>query len=311
MSYIANGRSYGMFEKQALSPLDDVTDTYTLNYRPGQSGAILVVLNGVVQEPGNSYNLIEGGRKIKFASPPAASPGTTLYVLYMGRELSIPTVAGNFPYHLQAVALNNEAVYTLAPDLPITPVEAALLVFADGLLQSPGHHYDLVGKDVIFRTPPADGTRLEFYLTGIERTETLTVDDGTITPQKLNLGYLPLPAPGVHTFNGMAHSAIAPSDFVVCKYMKIGKAIRIRLMFTVTFGGTPDSILRITLPPGFENDGTGLLTGSVTLSTPSVEETGIIRWGALNSFDIKRQGGVDYVLGTPWTVEVAFEFETI
>jgi hypothetical protein len=298
MSYISRGNPYGFFEKQTFSP-DGILDTFTLNYRPGQSGALLVVYGGAIQEPGTSYILIDGGRKIKFTFIPEA--GQLLYVLYLGRELSIPTVSGNYPIHETAIGDGLNTHFTL----PVTPAEAALMVYIDGILKGFGEHWTLVGNQVAFITPPLVGAKIDFYIHGVERLDVSTVDDGSITASKLNLFYLPF-TPSIITFNGMNHTT--PS-FTVSKFLPLGNFVKLRLLFSTTFSDVPHNTVRFTLPTGYENDGSGLVSGSVTLSNSSTLETGILRWGSLNSIDIKRQNNIDYTVGDAWTFEIALDYD--
>lgn len=298
MSYLSRGTSYGLFEKQTLSP-DGVKDTFNLNYRPGQNGAILVVYSGVIQEPGTSYNLIDGGRKIVFSSPPEGSE--TLYILYLGRELSVPTVAGNYPVHETAIGDGINAEFTL----PVTPAEPALMVYANGILKNHAIDWTLSGNQVVFSVAPEENTKLDFYIHGVERSDLVTVDNASITPSKLNLPYIPY-TPAIVTFNGMSRST---PTFTVSKFMPLGNHVKLRMLFSTTFGDTPHNTVRFTLPDGYENDGTGLVAGTVTLSTGEFFELGILRWGGLNSIDIKRPQGAYFTVGDEWTFEIVMEYD--
>lgn len=300
MSYLSRGTAYGLFEKQVLTP-DSVKDTFTLNYRPGQSSAILVIYAGVIQEPGISYNLAEGGRKIKFAFVPEVEQ--TLYVLYLGRELSIPAVAGNYPVHETAIGDNINASFTLS----VTPVEPALMVYVNGTLKHHSTDWTLNANQVVFSVPPAVGAKIDFYIHGVERTDLITVDDASVTASKLNLSYVPY-IPSIITFNGMNRT---DPQFSVAKYMPLGNFVRLRILFTTTFGDTPDNTVRFTLPVGYENDGSGLVAGTVTISTANALETGVLRWGGLNSIDIKRANGVDFTVGEEWTFEIVMDYDLI
>lgn len=300
MSYLSRGSAYGLFEKQTLTP-DGVKDTFTLNYRPGQSSALLVIYAGVIQEPGSSYNLIQGGRKIKFSFVPDA--GEILYVIYLGRELSIPAVAGNYPVHETAVGDGLNTTFTLT----VTPVEPALMVYVDGLLKNHSIDWNLNANQVVFVSPPAVGAKIDFYIHGVERTDLITVDDASVTASKLNLNYIPY-SPGIITFSGMNRT---DPQFSVAKYMPLGNFVKIRILFTTTFGDTPHNTVRFTLPLGYENDGSGLVAGNVTMSTANALETGVLRWGGLNSIDIKRVNGVDFTVGEEWTFEIVMEYDLV
>lgn len=297
MSYIVKGVPFGNFSTQSLVP-DGVTDTFNLNFRPGMSSQLVVVWNGVIQEPKISYNLISGGRKIRFTFVPDA--GTSLFLLYLGREISVPVVAGNYPLHMTVMGDGINAVFTL----PVSPVDAALQVFKNGILQFHLTQWNLSGNQVTFVNTPAIGDRVDFYIHGVERTDLFSVDDNSITSAKLNLVYLPY-SPIIQTFNGMDRSAPVVS---VAKYLSIGKVVQLRLLFTTTLSGTPNDSIRVSLP--IDNDGTTLVAGSVKAYTSTIKEVGLLEWSGLNSMDIKRQESLDFTLDT-WTFEVVTEYETI
>lgn len=300
MSFVVRGNAYGLFEKQVLAP-DGVLDTFDLNYRPGQAGAILVVYQGVIQEPAGSYNLINGGAQINFSFVPDS--GSNLFITYLGRELSVPAVIGNFPVHTTAIGDNLNTVFTL----PVTPVEPALMVHVNGILQHNGSEWTLTGNQVTFTVAPALNDKIDFYIHGVERTDLLTVDDASITSAKLNLNYVPY-TPAILTFGGMSRSSPV---FAVNKFMPMGDYYRLRLMFSCTFGGTANDTIRFTLPPGFDNDGTGLAAGSCNISTATILETGVLRWAAVDSFDIKRPEGVNFTLGDEWTFEISMDVDLV
>lgn len=300
MSYISKGNPYGLFEKQSLSP-DGITDTFTLNYRPGQSGAILVSYQGVIQEPGTAYNLIDGGKKLKLSFIPLA--GQLLYILYLGRELSVPSVSGNYPVHETAVGNGLNTTFTM----PVTPVEAALMVYVNGTLKGFSTDWTLVGNQVVFLSPPPIGAKIDFYIHGVERLDLSTVPDASITASKLNLYYIPW-TPSILTFNGMNRTS---PNFQVSQFLPLGNFAKIRLMFSTTLTDVARNTVRFTLPDGYENDGSGLVAGNVTLSTSSVLETGILRWGGLNAIDIKRPNNIDFTIGQEWTFEIVMEYDLV
>jgi hypothetical protein len=303
MSYISKGNSYGLFEKQTITP-DGTTDTFNLSFRPGQSGAILVVYAGTIQEPGRSYNLVNGGRQIKFSFVPDA--GDQLYVLYLGRELAIPAVVGNYPVHITKVGDGINSAFSLLVNF--TPVEPAIMVFKNGTLQHHPADWTLDTTDgvkIAFSSVPASGDKLDIYIHGVERTDLLTVDDASITAQKLNLAYT-LYTPNISTFNGMSLSS---PEISVSRYLTFGKYCKVRLLFSATFGDTASNTVRFTLP--LENDGSGLVAGTATLSTSTTLEHGVLRWGGLNEVDIKRINGVDFTVGEEWTFEIVLEYDLV
>ena len=84
MAYIGAKPVNGFFEKQQLTT-DGSTTTFALNTTIGSTSAILVVKDGVVQEPEEAYTLSGGGTSIVFASAPSGSADT--YVHFLGQAV--------------------------------------------------------------------------------------------------------------------------------------------------------------------------------------------------------------------------------
>lgn len=298
MSYIVKGNPYGLFEKQSLTP-NGSQDTFDLNYRPGQSGAILVVYGGVVQEPGSAYILVDGGRKIQMSFVPLSSE--TLYVLYLGRELSIPAVLGNHPIRESFVGNGVQTEYTLS----VIPAEPALMVYVDGILQSFLSTWSLSGNKITFISAPSNNSKIEFYIHGVERTDLVSVPDSSITSSKLNLSYIPF-SPAIFTFNGMGK---ASSNFITSKYLPLKRLVSVRLKFHITFSDTPDNKIRINLPSGYPNDGSELYAGSVFLTKGGVTEIGMIKSAGISQVEIARAANQNFTIGEQWTFEIVFDYD--
>ena len=84
MAYIGAKPVNGFFEKQQLTT-DGSTTTFALNTTIGSTSAILVVKDGVVQEPEEAYTLSGGGTSIVFASAPSGSADT--YIHFLGQAI--------------------------------------------------------------------------------------------------------------------------------------------------------------------------------------------------------------------------------
>ena len=84
MAYIGANPVNGLFEKQQLTT-DGSTTTFALNTTIGSTSAILVVKDGVVQEPEEAYTLSGGGTSIVFASAPSGSADT--YIHFLGQAI--------------------------------------------------------------------------------------------------------------------------------------------------------------------------------------------------------------------------------
>jgi len=307
--YLGRDVAYGLFDKQVIVP-DGVNDEFTLIYQVGSTGSLLINYAGTILEPGTEYALTEGGQKVQFSFVPQI--GYSLYLVYMGKEMQVPSVAGAFPLLVQALGDGVTTAFTL----PLSPLNVAgIIVFKQGIQQRATTHFTLSGAIVTFTTAPAFGDFVDFYILGIERTDLVTVDPLAITndkigpmavtADKLNLLYTAY-ASALDTFGGMA---IDSYTINVAEYIDQGRCIKLRFQATVTLSGTPDNKIRILLP--IPNNGSTLVTGSVTLSSSTTLENGIIRWGSVNHFDIHRQFGVNYEANpTEWTVEVDMEYES-
>jgi len=182
--YIGSNAPYGFFEKQVLA-LTGATSEYQLLYGVGSPSGILVIYNDVIQEANLDYSLTNGGKSILFAFVPLVTD--RIWILFLGRELAIATVAGAQPYRAYAQGNGATTVFTL----PVGPVvEQALIIFIDGIHQRYIEHWNIDGSgyNITFVTPPTNGADIDFYIHGIERTDLVTVDDHSIDGSKLQIG---------------------------------------------------------------------------------------------------------------------------
>ena len=108
MAYIGRGIEVGAFAKTSITTANgSLTAFNVLKWNVSQN-SILVVYGGVVQEPGVAYTV--SGTTITFTSAPAS--GTTLYIIYLGKELTSitnPTTA-----EVTAIAGDEAAALALA-----------------------------------------------------------------------------------------------------------------------------------------------------------------------------------------------------
>jgi len=140
--YIGRNNPYGVFEKQVFSP-DDSTTEFALNYQAGSETSLLVVYGGEVQEPGIDYTLSDGGSTIVFSFVPQI--GFNLYLIYLGRELAVPTGgggSGDFIANEFPVGLINGINKTYSTAFGF--VSGSLKVYQNGLRMTPGAGNDFV-----------------------------------------------------------------------------------------------------------------------------------------------------------------------
>jgi hypothetical protein len=92
MAYIGRGIEIGSFAKTSITTGNGVLTAFNVLKWNVSQNSLLVVYGGVIQEPGVSYTV--SSTTITFTSAPAS--GTTLYIIYLGRELTSitnPTIA--------------------------------------------------------------------------------------------------------------------------------------------------------------------------------------------------------------------------
>lgn len=307
--YIGRETPYGLFEIQDLKA--DITGektAFNLLYNVGSVTSILVVYSGTVLQPNEDYSLDNGGTVIRFNHAPQVDH--QLYVLYLGRQLTIPSVAGNVPKLVQSVG-DGTFTYTIDGH---TLTEHALIVYKNGEFQRFNDDFTISGSDITFTTvAPSASDKLDFYVFGTERTDIVSVDalsistskiqDGAITPAKLNLFFQPFTSLSIATFASMGSADVS---VIESDYQQTGKLVKLRFKLSVRLTGTPDNKIRFTLP--VPNDGSTVLSSSVTLSTDTSIESGIVRWGSTTGLDVYRQFGVNYTLDT-YTIEAVVDYK--
>ena len=84
MAYIGRGLDFGEFAKTSITTGNGVLTAFNVLKWAVSQNSLLVVYGGVIQEPGVSYTV--SSTTITFTSPPAS--GTTLYIIYLGKELT-------------------------------------------------------------------------------------------------------------------------------------------------------------------------------------------------------------------------------
>lgn len=179
MAYIGRESTYGLFENQVLTP-DSSTVTFSLTYAVGSAGSILVVYGGVTQQPNVAYSISGGGTSITFSEAPVT--GTTLYIVYMGKQLTVARAAGQETTTQSFTGNGSTTAFTLT-DPPV--IESGVMVFVDGILQKLNTHFSVSGSTLTFNTAPDNNAEIDVYTLVKERVSVDTVADGAITRAKL------------------------------------------------------------------------------------------------------------------------------
>jgi hypothetical protein len=307
--YIGRSIPYGLFESQDLSSDTNGTKTiFPLIYNVPNSSSILVVYSGSVLQPTVDYTITEAGSKIQFNDAPDS--GLSLHILYLGRELLVPSTIGNSPLLVQIEADGIESEYEITTTLTLT--HHGLIIFKNGIQQRHLDDFTITSTNtVLLSTTPSNGDKLDFYIVGAERSDLVTVgegtittsklDDGAVTPDKMNLSFSTY-SPTVTTFESMVSSTIVEE----ADYQEFNTHVKARIKIRTTLSGTEDNKIRVTLP--INNDGSAFISSSATIVSDESIESGIVRWGSNNSVDIFRQFGVNYTLDTH-TIEISVEYK--
>lgn len=184
MAFIGREPQYGFFETQTLSP-DGSTTTFALDYAVGSAASVMIFYGGVYQIPNVAYSISGGGTNITFSEAP--SSGVTLYLVYMGKQLTVARTAGQ-ETSKQTFAGNGSTTSFTLSDPPVVP--AGIMVFVDGILQreGSGNNYESIGSNIVFSVAPDSGAEIDVYTLIKEKVSIDTVADGSITATKLNAG---------------------------------------------------------------------------------------------------------------------------
>ena len=196
MAYIGKPPSNGSFEKQNITP-DGSTTTFSLNHTVSTSSALIVSVNGVLQEPEESYHLSAGGSNILFSAAPET--GDDVYLQFLGKSFDSSsllstgaitsqteeaTVANDdlvLIFDTSASALRKMTKANFAPAVSLTYVTRnytgdgsdttftvtngatvdSVIVTENGVVQRPTTDYTVSGTTLTFTTAPANGVAIQ------------------------------------------------------------------------------------------------------------------------------------------------------
>ena len=183
--YIGATPSYGVFDRQVITG-DGSTVAFNLDHMATPT-ALLVVLDGVVQEPEYSYStsITSGQAQITFSEAPDASARVS--IVYLGNELLTATSATSETYIDEFNGDGSTVAFTLTRT-PAANNAANYAVFVDNVYQRYGasYSYTVTGDVLTFTGAPAAGTN-NIQVIQLNGVNTLnTVSDGSITRVKLD-----------------------------------------------------------------------------------------------------------------------------
>ena len=184
MAYIGAQPTYGVFDRQVLTG-DGSTTTYNLDHMAVPT-SLLVVLDGVVQEPEYSYSTsnVSGQPKITFSQAPDAAG--RISVVYLGNEVLTATPASS-ETHIDEFNGDGSTLTFTMTRTPAANSAANFAVFVDNVWQRYGssYSYTVVGDVLTFTgAPPAGTNNIQcIQLNGVNTLN--TVADGSITSAKI------------------------------------------------------------------------------------------------------------------------------
>ena len=184
MAYIGASPTYGVFDRQVLTG-DGTTTTYNLDHMAVPT-SLLVVLDGVVQEPEHSYSTsnIAGQPKIVFSEAP--DNAGRISIIYLGNELLTATPANSNTHIDEFNGTGSATAFTLTRT-PAANTAANYAVFVDNVYQRYGssYAYTVTGSTINFTSAPPSGTN-NIQVIQLNGTNTLnTVADGAVTTAKI------------------------------------------------------------------------------------------------------------------------------
>ena len=138
MAYIGASPTYGVFDRQVLTG-DGSTTTYNLDHMTVPT-SLLVVLDGVVQEPEYSYStsLSSGQPQIVFSAAPDAAG--RISIVYLGNELLTATSASSETHIDEFNGDGSTTAFTMTRT-PAANSAANYAVFVDNVYQRYGSSY--------------------------------------------------------------------------------------------------------------------------------------------------------------------------
>jgi hypothetical protein len=178
MSYIGRTPVYGALEAQIFTG-NGTTTSFVLNYAVSTSASLLVTVDGVFKVPSIEFGA--QGNYLNFADAPANS--ARICVVFLGRELLVPTTAGR-TIQVDSYVGDNTTVTFALTEIPV--IATALFVFVDGILKKLTTDYSISGQNVVFVSAPNTGAKIELFNMGAEKLlDVGSLEDGALLLSKI------------------------------------------------------------------------------------------------------------------------------
>ena len=185
MAYIGASPTYGVFDRQVLTG-DGTTTQFNLDHM-AMPTSLLVVLDGIVQEPEHSYSTNNNGGQpqINFSEAPDAAG--RISIVYLGNEILTATSATSSTHIDEFNGNGSTTAFTLTRT-PAANSAANYAVFVDNVYQRYGssYAYTVTGSTITFTSAPPTGTN-NIQVIQLNGVNTLnTVANGAISKAKLD-----------------------------------------------------------------------------------------------------------------------------
>ena len=181
MAYIGRDLEYGVLDKQTLTGANGVKTVWNdLTSGVASASSLLVSVGGVIQEPDVAYTA--SGTVLSFTSAPGI--GDVVYIVYLGKELAIPTAQSNLSYQ---TGTGDGTTTPIAILSRTAPTDQSIMVMLNGVTQVPGTDYSVSGTTLTFVTAPVVGENILVYFLGIA-SNIGTPSDGTVTQASMAAG---------------------------------------------------------------------------------------------------------------------------
>ena len=181
MAYIGRDLEYGVLDKQTLTGANGVKTVWNdLTSGVASASSLLVSVGGVIQEPDVAYTA--SSTVLSFTEAPGI--GDVVYIVYLGKELAIPTAQSNLSYQTGTGDGTTTPIATLSRT---APTDQSIMVMLNGVTQVPGTDYSVSGTTLTFTTAPVVGENILVYFLGIA-SNIGTPSDGTVTQASMAAG---------------------------------------------------------------------------------------------------------------------------
>lgn len=127
MAYLGRDPIHGSTQVQVFAP-NGVATTFSLDFPIGSTGSILLIKNGVVQQPNIDFTLINGGASISIAGAPI-NAGVSLYCIYLSTQYLQNTVPDN---SLSADKLSSNIRGRFPHDVIVPAIGSTALSYGSG-----------------------------------------------------------------------------------------------------------------------------------------------------------------------------------